>query len=104
MNMPDSICYAVIRTIDCTVISSTTYPLKRCIISWALLSGYLCLLLIGVDMKLISLQGIELSDVGVEIKGTDGFARHYMSFIRYKQVHAAFHPEDRSSGLGGDKC
>jgi Transposase IS4 len=41
---------------------------------------------------------------GVELKGTDGFARHYMSLNRFKQIRAAFHPEDRCSGEGGDKC
>jgi Transposase IS4 len=41
---------------------------------------------------------------GLEIFGSDGFARHYMSLIRYKQIRAAFHPEDRVAGIAGDKC
>jgi Transposase IS4 len=40
----------------------------------------------------------------VEIPGTEGFAKQYMSLIRYKQIRSAFHPEDRASGAGGDKC
>lgn len=43
--------------------------------------------------------------LGLEIKGTDGFARHIvMTLSRYKQIRSAFHPEDRSTGDGGDKC
>jgi Transposase IS4 len=41
---------------------------------------------------------------GVEIQGSDGFAHHYMTLTRYKQIRSAFHPEDRAAGLGGDKC
>jgi Transposase IS4 len=41
---------------------------------------------------------------GLDIPGTDGFARHYMTLLRYKQIRAAFHPEDRAAGNGGDKC
>jgi Transposase IS4 len=42
--------------------------------------------------------------MGLEITGSDGFARHFMTLNRYKQIRSAFHPEDRSAGLGGDKC
>jgi Transposase IS4 len=42
--------------------------------------------------------------LGVEIAKTDGFARHYMTLNRYKQIRAAFHPEDRIAGNAGDKC
>jgi Transposase IS4 len=38
------------------------------------------------------------------IHGSDGFARHYMTLNRYKQIRAAFHPEDRCAGDAGDKC
>jgi hypothetical protein len=39
---------------------------------------------------------------GLDIPGTDGFARHYMSSIRYKQIQAAFHPEDHAAGDRGE--
>jgi Transposase IS4 len=42
--------------------------------------------------------------LGLEIPKSDGFARHYMSLVRYKQIRSAFHPEDRTSGDSGDKC
>jgi Transposase IS4 len=42
--------------------------------------------------------------LGKKMTGTDGFARHFMTLPRYKQIRAAFHPEDRTAGLGGDKC
>jgi Transposase IS4 len=41
---------------------------------------------------------------GLQIGHSDGFARHYMTLGRYKQIRSAFHPEDRASGDGGDKC
>jgi Transposase IS4 len=40
----------------------------------------------------------------VDIAGSAGFAQHYMTLRRYKQIRSAFHPEDRSAGSAGDKC
>jgi Transposase IS4 len=42
--------------------------------------------------------------LGLEIPNTNGFARHYMSLLRYKQIRAAFHPEDRPAPDDRDKC
>jgi hypothetical protein len=33
--------------------------------------------------------------LGLEIPNSDSFARHYMKLFWYKQIRAAFHPEDR---------
>jgi Transposase IS4 len=38
------------------------------------------------------------------IFASDGFARHFMTLSRYKQIRTAFHPEDRTGGMEGDKC
>jgi hypothetical protein len=35
---------------------------------------------------------------------TQGWARRYMSLIRFKQIRGAFHPMDKVAGRGGDKC
>jgi hypothetical protein len=32
--------------------------------------------------------------LGLEVPYSDGFARHYMKLIRYKQIRVAFHPGD----------
>lgn len=39
-----------------------------------------------------------------EIQGTAGWAHHYMTLIRFKQIRGAFHPEEKCAGDGGDKC
>jgi hypothetical protein len=39
-----------------------------------------------------------------EIPGTKGWASRYMSLRRFQQICAAFHPENVSAGLGGNKC
>ena len=43
---------------------------------------------------------------GVEIQGTTGFARDYMSLKCFKQIQSAFHPEDKAAAsvLQWDKC
>jgi Transposase IS4 len=41
---------------------------------------------------------------GLEIPNSDGFAWHYTTLIRYKQIRAAFRPEDRTGGETSDKC
>jgi hypothetical protein len=38
------------------------------------------------------------------IFSSDGFARHFMTLSRYKQIRTAFHPEDQTGGMEGDKC
>jgi hypothetical protein len=40
----------------------------------------------------------------LEIKNSTGFASEFMQLERFQQIRGAFHPEDKSSGLGGDKC
>ena len=39
-----------------------------------------------------------------ELEGTKGFASDIMSLSRFKQIRAAFHPENKIAGNGGDKC
>ena len=40
----------------------------------------------------------------MEIVGTAGIIRRYMSLKRFKQIRGAFHPEEKKIGEGGDKC
>ncbi|CAB9519499.1 unknown protein [Seminavis robusta] len=40
----------------------------------------------------------------MEIYGSSDWAHQYMTLSRFKQIRGAFHPEDKSVGLGGDKC
>ncbi len=43
--------------------------------------------------------------LGLTIRNTSGFASRHMTLIRFKQIRAAFHPEDKSaSAHGRDKC
>ena len=40
----------------------------------------------------------------LEVDGTAGWAHKHMTLKRFKQTCGAFHPEDKTCALGGDKC
>jgi len=40
----------------------------------------------------------------LEVDRTSGWAHRYMTLKRFKQIRGAFHPEDKTCALGGDKC
>jgi len=40
----------------------------------------------------------------LEITDSAGFASQFMKLERFQQIRGAFHPEDKASGLGGNKC
>lgn len=40
----------------------------------------------------------------LEIEGTRHIVSKYMTLNRFMQIRGAFHPEDKSASMGGDKC
>jgi len=42
--------------------------------------------------------------IAISIANSKGWAQDIMKFNRFKQMRGAFHPEDKTAGIGKDKC